>query len=333
MSSKKITIKEVSEKAGVSKSLVSKYLNKKFNSMSVETKEKIEQTIKELDYVPSSIHRHYKEVKCKSIGLIIPDITDSFYANVCSGVFSAGFDRGYNVIMGNVSKNVVRENEYIEQFAKSTDGIILASVNNNANYINNLSKQKPIVLLEKNIISNQFDLVTSNNFDAVTELLNYFYALGYESFALFSEMDEEGTSRLVRYNAFMEFIKSKNLEDNAEIYKFNLNDNKKMVKNLIEFNTKYCDSKRVAIALNGRMLIRLLSATSTLELDIPNDMAISGYDDFGETPLYLNGITTIKQPVYEMGYTCAERLIDRIEGKLVSKPEHIEIKSSIIVDN
>ncbi len=327
---KKVTIADVAHDANVSKSLVSNYLNEKYSTMSKEAREKIKNSIEKLDYTPNESYRNFRKNKTNNIGLIVPDITDMYYANICKGIFDAGFDKGYNVMMASTNKSIQRENEYLNSFMQKVDGIILSSVSADATYLNKIRKNTPVVLLEKKLKDENFDIVTSNNYDAVIELLNNLYMSGYEKLALFTEPLVKGTSRNVRCKAFEEFVQEKQLQDKAYIYEINLNDDINIMKHLIEFHNKNVDEKKAVIGVNGKVLLKLLSSINAMGLD-EKDVIATGYDDFGEIPLNIGGLTLIKQPVYEMGYKCVQRVVERINTKEVIMPRAFKLKSKMLI--
>ncbi len=328
---KKVTIADVADEAKVSKSLVSNYLNEKYNTMSADAKEKIKNSIEKLNYKPNETYRNFKQHKTNTIGLIVPDITDMFYANISKGIFDAGFDKGYNVMMASTNKSIQRENEYLNSFIPKVDGIILSSVSPDATYLNKVKKHTPVVLLEKKFKNENFDIVTSNNYDAVIELLTNLYMSGYERLAFFTEPLIYGTSRNVRCKAFKKFIKEKNLENKTDIFEVNLNDDISLMKHLLEFNKKYENDKKAVIGANGKVLLKLLSSIRALGLN-EKDVIATGYDDFGEIPLNVGGLTLIKQPVYEMGYKCVQRIIERINTKEVIMPRAFKLKSEMLIN-
>ncbi len=328
---KKITISDVANDAKVSKSLVSNYLNEKYESMSNEAKEKIKNSIEKLNYTPNETYRNFRKNKTKNIGLIVPDITDMFYANICKGIFDAGFDKSYNVIMASTNKSIQRENEYLKSFIQKVDGIILSSVSPDAEYLNKIKRHTPVVLLEKNLKGSNLDIITSNNYDAVQELLNNLYINGYKNLAMFTEPLVKGTSRNVRCKAFKKFVEEKRLKNSTHIYEINMNDEISMMKHLLEFKNKYDNEKKAVVGVNGKVLLKLLSSISAIGTT-PKEIMATGYDDFGEIQLNIGGLTLIKQPVYEMGYKCVQRVIKRINSKKDIAPEAIKLKSEMLIN-
>ncbi|MFV0504964.1 MAG: LacI family DNA-binding transcriptional regulator [Lachnospirales bacterium] len=247
---KKVTIKDIAEKAKVSKSSVSNYLNNKHNMMSETTKGRIENAIFDLEYMPNEKFRNYKKSKFGIIGLIIPDITDSFYANLSKGVFEAGYEEGFNVIMSNTDKNILREREYIKSFENKIDGLVVSSVDYFGLYLKNISNRIPIVLAERNIKERGFDLISSDNYEIIQELLSYFLARGFNYFVLFSEEKKDGVSRNIRIEAYNNFIKINNLQSSSRIIEGNLSNEAFFAKELLEIS-RIKQKRKVIIGVNG----------------------------------------------------------------------------------
>lgn len=330
MGKNRTTIADVAERAGVSKSIVSNYLNRKFNHMTDETKERIERAIEELKYIPDHRRRNYKPKKTGVIGLIIPDIMDPFLTLITKGITESGLKYGYQILIGNSNYNIVSENCYLDAFQGMTDGIILSTIGRNDKKISGLHGSIPLVLLDRRISDQKYDVISSNNYESMQELMTFLTGNGYDSFAFFSEELVEGTSRLTRHQSYMEFAGQKHLTIEAYAYTINFYDEKILISSLLDFMGKAKRKKSAVICVNGRTLTHVLSGIQSLKWNIPKDMGVCGYDDFEAVTLLHNGITTISQPTYEMAYRSIERVIERIHNNHL-KPKEINLNSKLII--
>ncbi len=309
-----ITISDIAEKANVSKSLVSNYINGKFDNMSDSTQERIRNVIRELNYIPDSKHRNFKINRKNLIGFVVPDITDYFYSNLSKGVFDACFERNYQVVMTSTDSNVLREKEYLETIQNKIDGLIISTSSYSNDFLKRLGEKIPIVLAERCIEDNPFDIIRSNNEAATKEMLEYFKERKFRRYFLFTEEPKEGASRSIRRDVFEKFVRDNNFLENFKIIEINIDNDARYAKEFLEI-TNNMQEKTMIFGVNGMVLVKLLSMADNLNIKLTQDFQISGYDDFGDMPSYRPSIATINQPIYEIGYKCGARLCERIENK------------------
>ncbi|ABX40871.1 LacI family DNA-binding transcriptional regulator [Lachnoclostridium phytofermentans] len=331
MDQTKITITNVAEFAGVSKSLVSSYLNGRFDNMSEATRKRIEETIQSLGYEPKEQYRNFKKRERGIIGLILPDITDPFYSLCSKAIADGALNHDYMVLFANSDNNVGVENTYLDKFSECTDGIIIATVGRNDQQIMQLKDKVPVVLLDRRMKEGMFDGVSSNNYESTMDMMKYLISLGYEAFGFFVEELVEGMSRVIRYQSYMDFIKEHNLYDASFIYNVNLYDEMTMISNLIEFREQTKGKKAVIICANGKTLLHVITGVDALKINVPNDIGICGYDDFEAAALIHSGITTINQPTYDIGYACVKQLVKRINQNGDYTPKEINLRSKLVI--
>ncbi len=325
---KKSTITDVAVDAGVSKSLVSFYLNNKFDKMSSQTQERIAASIEKLQFSPNERYRRVKYKPTGMIGFIIPDLSDLYYPEVFKGVSDECMRHDLNVLIADTDNNVLKENQFISSLITKTDGIIICSVGNNDENIIKLCCNKPTVLLDRKTRVQKFDTVRSNNTQTMNELMEYLKTVGYEAFALFTPEILFGMSREERAEAFSCFATENELL--YRIYTIDRFDQKKTLLGLVNFMEISKRKKAVAIAVNGQTLIDLLSCVNALNLKVPSDIGVCGYDDFSWAPLVNSGVTTINQPTYDIGVKCVSRLISRMKDNSLP-PEVICLSAKLII--
>lgn len=121
-----ITIKDIADLAGVSKTTVSKVLNNKDQKISEATRQKILDIIKETNYVPNKMAQSLVTKKTKTIGLIIPDIRNPFFTDIARGAEDKAVNEGYNIILCNTDESLYKEELAFNTLSeKMVDGIIL----------------------------------------------------------------------------------------------------------------------------------------------------------------------------------------------------------------
>lgn len=331
----KVTINDVAKRARVSKTTISRYLNGKYEYMSLDTKKRIENIIKELEYIPNEVARSLKTNKSKVIGLTIADISNQFSTYVFKGVNEVCREKGYKLIVTEIDGDEKDEIEAIDRLISyNVDGIVINTSGSNDDYLINLveNKKMPMVLVDRSIYKRDIiDTVTTNNFSITYETMEHLKEMDYDTVAFFSyKLDND--VRNLRHSAYMEAMK--NLFDiDGEKYTYIYS--QKNIETLNEYIKEYLETeknKRKAIfAINGKVLLELLRALKKLGYDIEkDDIGVCSFDDWGWVEIAnRDGITAINQKSYECGKRCAELLFERIEN-INKKINYIELPAKLI---
>jgi len=326
----KTTIADVSKVAGVSKTTISRYLNGKYQYMSLETKERIEQVIEDLNYRPNFLARNLKSKKSGLIGVIVSDIKNYVMPLLIEGIMSHFIPLGYQVIVSSSGENPKKEVEYVNSMIdRQVEGLIVNTSGSNDNFLK--SQTIPLVLADRTIIGNSIGTVTTNNNEITKETTKMLYEKGFTKVALFLKDVTKSDVRNKRYKAFLEEAQNKglhsehifSLEEGAESYKKEL---------LSLLNKKSVCEKLAIFAAEPVSLLHLLEAMQELNLEAPRDLGILGYDDLVWTRLIWGGISVVSQPFYEVGRESAKLLLDKIndEKNIV---DYQELKSKLILRN
>ena len=327
-----ITIKDVAKAANVSTTTVSFYLNGKFQSMSLETKDRIEKIIEELDYKPNSVAKGLKTKKSGLIGMIVADITNPFTSVLVKGVNDKWIEKGYQLIVANIDDNPEKEVEYIESILqRQAEGIIVNTTGKNVEFLKSLKdKGNNIILADRTVDDNYFDSVTTNNEEITYSTVDMLFKKGFEEISFFTPPIDINTTRKKRFDAFKDAIGKYKL--NPENYLYTAENKDEMKEKINQFITKYKDKRKAVFVVNGVVMLNFIQAAFELGLKIPEDIGVCGFDDWGWNTVIGNGISAISQPSYEVGSKSAEILIGRISGE-IKTPEliNIELKSELIL--
>ncbi|MFV0381016.1 MAG: LacI family DNA-binding transcriptional regulator [Breznakia sp.] len=334
MNNEKITINDVAKKAGVSKTTVSRYLNGKFEYMSIETKTKIEKVIDEYDYRPSNIARSLKASSSGVIGCVIADITSPFSSYIVKGINDVFKKYGYQVLFVNTDNKAGVEIEGIQSLLDHrVDGIIVNTTGCNDEYLIELQKQGlPIVLADRCIKKRGlFDTVTSNNYNATFRCMEYLHEQGYKKVAFFTENMGSISSRYLRHTAYLDAM--------AKIYNIDGNDytfyiDAKDISTCEACIKKFVDASEgepIAIfTVNGVSLLGVLQSMQKANYKIFEDIGICGFDDWGWASLITPGITTITQQSFEIGIKSSQLLLKRIKEGIPEEKEYIEMETELM---
>lgn len=326
------TISDIAKRANVSKATVSRVINNKSEGVGEETRQKILKIIKELNYQPSLIARGLVTKRINSIGLIIPDIANPFFPQLARGAEDAALKRGYNLFLCNSDNNLEKEKLYIDAFIKkSVDGVILTSSLSKSNLQCRLLKDRniPFILLDRYIEGMETESgVFLDNEAGAYQATSYLLTNGHERIAFISGPFSVTTA----WQRFQGFQKA-HLDRGVAIDYQLIHEGEYHLDNGIHFVEELFAKKMdftAVFAGNDLIAIGALKALKKQGIKVPDGMEVIGFDNIGLASLIEPPLSTVAQPIYEMGVLGADLLIDLIEGKEV-KQNRIFLKPELIL--
>ncbi|CUU50649.1 LacI family DNA-binding transcriptional regulator [Clostridium beijerinckii] len=314
---KNVTIADVAAYVGVSKTTISRYLNKNFEFMSQETQEKIDEAIKVLKYRPNRIAQTLKAKNSNIIGVTIADIGNPFSSLLIKGINDVCRANNYQLLVTNADNLAERERENIESLLDSqVDGLLVNTTGNNYKYLEEFKDSdnfKPIVLLDRFINPLIYDSVTMNNAEVTKNILDELLKNDYDHYVYFSEDINGISSRLERKKAMEEFL-SRNANTSGETNIIKKNDIKEVKERIENILNKNKDKNICFFANNDEILKVLIECLYDLNIRIGVDIGIFGFAEEKWARLIGPGITSIDENPYEMGERAAKLLFERIDG-------------------
>ncbi|MGQ9009679.1 pectin utilization transcriptional regulator KdgR [Bacillus stercoris] len=327
-----MTIKDVAEYAGVSKSTVSRYINGKIDAISPEKVKNIKKAIAELNYRPSKMAQGLKIKKSKLIGFVVADITNPFSVAAFRGVEEVCDQFGYSIMVCNTDNSPEKEREMLLKLeAHSVEGLILNATGENKDLLRAFAEQHiPTILIDRKLPDLKLDTVTTDNRWITKEILQKIYSKGYTDVALFTEPISSISPRAERAAVYQEMAAVQNVNGLVKMYEIDVKDKEQLKAALRSFHKEMPEQKKAILALNGLIMLKIISCMEELGLSIPQDIGIAGFDDTEWYKLIGPGITTIAQPSHDMGRTAMERVLKRIEGDK-GAPQTIELEAKVIM--
>ncbi|AEX84868.1 transcriptional regulator [Marinitoga piezophila KA3] len=325
---KRINIKDVAKEAGVSISTVSRVINKSA-PVKEELRKKVEEAIKKLEYKPSIVARSLRKGKAKTIGLVIPDITDPYFPHIVKGIEDYLKKEDYTLLLSNSGQDLEQETKIIETFESNhIDGVIFIGSGLTNPYLKHLKERGiKVVYLDRILKGIDVSYVVSDNKQGMHDLLQYLYDTNHRSFH-FVNGNENTFSAQVRYEAFAEFMEKNNIKSYKHIY------------SCFSYDAGYQYGKEIDlkklpdVIMGGNDLIAygLMDALDERGVKIPDDVSITGFNDIPFSRHYKPSLTTVRQPIYKMGYTAANLIIQIInsDGPVF---KGIVLKTELIVRN
>ena len=327
----KLTIKDIANLSGVSKSTVSRVINKK-KYVSKKNREKILSIINELGYFPDNIARSLKTKETYTIGLIIPDINNPFYSETAKIIEENLRKLGYSLIICNTENRHDLQNKYIDILKqKKVDGIIFGSVKINDSNINNLLAEGfPYITYHRKIESKNSNYVVSDDIAGIKTAVKYLVDLGHKNIAYISGPSEFSTG----INRLKGFIEARNI--------FNLNNSNNLIKEggYSEYQSWQVTKEIInltprpsaIIAANDLMAISALDCILYHGLSVPKDISLIGYDNINLASHARIQLTTISVDKKNMAKITANSLINEIINKKSnSKSVQITLKTKLII--
>lgn len=304
---------DVAQLAGVSPTTVSRVINKK-GYLSEKTIRKVEEAMRELGYKPNNLARSLQGKSAKLVGLIFPTISNIFYAELISHLESQLFNRGYKTIICNSQHESEKEREYLEMLAANqVDGIISGSHNLGIKDYDRVAA--PIISFDRNL-SPSIPIVSSDNFAGGVLAAQTLQKAGCHQPLMITGNDDSNSPTGLRQIGFTSVLKE------API--FHISSDFSPVRKEMEIRSILENQKPDGIFVSGDATALLVwNVARSLGLSIPQDFKLIGYDGTNFIENHYPQLTTIKQPLKEIACLMVDLLIDKIEGKPLSKKDYI----------
>ncbi len=309
------TISDVASIAKTGKTSVSRYLNGEQHLLSDDLKRRIEQAIQQLDYRPSQMARSLKGGQTRLIGLILADITNPYSVDVMRGIEAACRQHGFTLLVCNTNNEVNQEQHYLQLLSSyRVEGIVVNAVGMREEALSTLQQSMlPMVLIDRKIPDFACDVVGLDNREAATVATEHLLQQGFEAILFLSEPLGTVNTRLERLHAFRHTM-AQHPTLLAEQAETPLNDRQKLEQVLSDFSGRHRGMRKAVISANGALTLQVARAMRRLGIQWGNDIGLLGFDELEWAELAGVGITTLKQPTYQMGHAALERLVQRIQG-------------------
>ncbi|APY11567.1 hypothetical protein BWZ22_10085 [Seonamhaeicola sp. S2-3] len=329
---KKYSLKDIAEDLNVSKTTVSLVLNDKGNEnkISQETQKRIKAYAKKNGYAPNQLARGLSRGKSEAIGLIVPDISDQFYAKIAGIIEKKAKKLGYNVVYSSTYEDSVEENKLIRSMLnRQIDGLIIASTQNNADDIQMLKHERvPFVLIDRHYPDKETDYVVVNNFKGMKIATEHILNLGRRKLGFIS-LNTPLDALNQRYNGFKAALNDCGIElDEKRVKTLNqgyfADEMPNAIKQLVEnenvdslvFGTHY-------LTMEGLRILK------SINVKVPEEVAIVSFDETQAFDLISPPITAVIQPINDIGSLALEILLKKIENRKTTNKLNYE---NIILD-
>ena len=315
----KATLKQIAKELGVSVSTVSKALSNS-PEISEPTKIKVQEFAKLKNYKPNNIAVNLKSKRSKTIGVIIPNILNPFFAKVFSGIEKAANARGYNVITCISNESLKKEITAMDMLSNGTiDGFILSVADETQkehefkHFKDAIADDIPIVMFDRISEDVNCDKVIVDDFDSAVNAVNHLIKTGCKNIALISNIDNLSVGQL-RAEGYLEALKANGLAINEDLIL-----RCESTEELDEKFPAFFDIKGKKIdgvfALEESASVTAHKAVLKAGFRIPEDVQLIGFADGVWSRRLTPSLSTVSQHGPEIGEAAAETLINRLESK------------------
>jgi DNA-binding LacI/PurR family transcriptional regulator len=305
------SLKEVAQLANVSVATVSRVLNND-TKVKLETRKKVLRVIEEIDYKPNLLAKNLRKQRSNAVSIIVPTMANPFFAEIVRGAQAAINDNGYNAIIGTTEFDEKQLDVYVDLLKTNiVEGAIFVSLNIKENVLKELINEYPIVLCNEYFDELNVACVSIDNEKAGNEATMNLLKRGRKNIA-YIRGKYNTTSVLGRLLGYKRALKDNGIEYNSKwVVKGSNNfcELQQIIKNIFE-NEKNIDGLIVHSDIQASISMK---AIKELGLRIPEDVAIISFDGTIISKITDPSLTTISQPLFDLGYTSVELLIEKLK--------------------
>lgn len=303
-----VKIKDVAAAAGVSTATVSRVLSD-HPHVRPEVRSRVLAAVAELEYRPNLLARSFRTQQSNTIGLILSDIRNPFFAGISRAVEDIAYEHGMSVILCNTDENPEREALYLDLMrAEQVPGVILSSTQRIAR-LEDLNLNVPVVLVDRAFKTADVDAVLVDNVSAAAELTTHLLERGYRRIAaLIGDTITTGRERQRGYEAALREYGLAPVQSLIKIVRPRIDTGCAAVIELLDA----AQPPDAILAGNSLLTAGALRAIRERNLRIPHDVAVVGFDETLWASLVEPAITTMAQPTDDIGKTATELLLQRI---------------------
>jgi LacI family transcriptional regulator len=324
-------IRTVAEKAGVSISTVSRFLNQKV--VSPQAEERIREAVRELSYIPNRIARSLKLKRTMTLGMAIPDITNTFFPEIVKGVEDAARAAGFNLVLTSTGEDPDNEWERLATLETlRCDGCLLILAPDGPQEVARRQRLQdyrlPLVYIDR-APGFDADMVISDNVQGAERAVNHLLNLGHKHIGLLGTNLEVSThrERVEGYRRAMGAAGLEALPGHEMRVGPTLADGFSATVSMLALTPR----PTALFITSNRLTIGAMAAIHDHGLRCPEDISVIGYDDYEWEEAFRPRLTAVAQPTYLFGQRAAELLISRILGHKSGPFEQVVVPSRLVV--
>jgi len=328
------TLSDIANQLNISVSTVSRALHN-HPAINKDTKRKVRRLAEKLNYQPNMLALNLLNKKTNTIGIIVPEITSYFFSSVINGIQDLVNDTNYQLIISQSEESFIKERKILEALAKvRVDGFLISPTSESIkpDYYNKLIKSGiPLVLFDRDCEGIKADKVLVDDYDGAFQAVEYLIKTGCRRIAHITGPSDLSISNH-RLNGYLDALKKHNIpKDNQLIFKvkgFSPEYGVEAAKKII----KLPDLPDAVFAINDGIAIGAMYVIKEAGIHIPNQISVVGFDDEPHSSYFIPPLTSVWQPVYDMGLLSARILLNKLTDGKHPEPNRYELlKPELIV--
>ncbi len=325
-----VTIKDVAREAGVSIGTASQAMRGS-PAVREETRRRVLAVATRLRYQPSALARGLVTRRTHTVGLLISDIANPFFIWAVRAVEDVAQENGYNVILCNTDEDPAKETQYLRVLMeKRVDGIILATTAGCLEAVRDVRWQRiPLVLFDRELPRVAAETVKVDSVLGGRLATEHLLGLGHRRIAIIHGpvVRSTGAERLKGYLAALQAADIRPILELIREGNFKQESGYKLTQALLEISPP----PTALFCTNNLMTVGALQALRERKVRIPDDLSLVGYDDMEWWTLTHPPLTTVSQPVYELGHEAMRLLLGQIGSNERRRPQRVVLKPELLV--
>lgn len=301
----------MADRAGVSTSTVSHVINET-RYVSSDLQARVRQAMAELGYRPNALARSLRVKRSDTLGMIVPDIANAFFAEIVRAVEDVAFQQGYSLFLCNSERDLEKERLFTSVLVeKQVDGIVFVAVGASMELVEQLADVTPVVVIDRELAGLAVDVVLADNLAGGKMAAQHLVDLGHRRIACITGPSDLSLSaqRVIGYREV--------LQQAGVAY-----DERLVLRGSFDFASGYqCTAQLLALdepptaifACNDVMAMGALRAAAEAGCRVPQELSILGFDDAPLASYTTPPLSTVAQPVPDFGQTAIRMLLERIQ--------------------
>jgi LacI family transcriptional regulator len=325
----RVTIKEVAAEAGISFGTVSRVINNDVH-VKPQTRERVLQAMERLGYVANRQARSLAGGKSHVIGVLVPDLGTGYIGEIVRGIDAELGLAGYDLMLYTTHRTAVKEAGYVANLAQGmVDGLLLVLPRNPSDYVGTLTRREfPFVLIDHQGTGKDCPAVGATNWQGAYNATEYLIKLGHKRIGFITGSLDLGAA-VDRLDGYKSALRTHHIPiDSCLVYEgtFFQPDGYAGATCLLD-----SDLHPTAIfASNDVMAMGAMDAVRSRGLRIPEDISIVGFDDIPQAESVRPALTTVRQPLEQMGRVATQMLLDMLKNPEI-EPNRIELPTELII--
>lgn len=318
-------ISDVARRAGVSTATVSRFLR----GQKVHAEDAVRRAVEDLGYRPAAAARSLRSGVHYAIAVVVPDVTNPFFAGLVKGIESVCRSGPYSVFLVNTDENSELEDSVVASIMQRVDGIILAPATEQDKTPAHVEEAGlPLVFVDRELPGGRFDSVLVDNHGGARSAASYLVGLGHTRIAVISGPLNTTPGR-ERHEAFVSAIEDlggEMPEHYREIADFREQGGYQAILRLLALP----EPPTAVFCANNLMTAGALKALNSMRIRVPQDLSIIGFDDLDLATLLWPPLTVIDRPVVEQGVLAARLLLARLAGRGREEAQRVVLATQLI---